>query len=71
MPRRQANGVVDEMEQACTLPERRRRRNIFHARKSEHTVVGTEIHACGDPHRTGNLPSWVDEAGIPAFFIRS
>ena len=71
MPRRQANDVVDEMEQACTLPERRRRGSIFNASKSEHTVVETGIHACGDPHRTGNLPSRVDEAGIPAFFNRS
>ena len=53
MPRRQANVAVDEMEQAGALPERRRRGNILHASKSEHTVVETGIHACGDPHRTG------------------
>ena len=35
LPRRQANVAVDEMEQASTLPERRRRSNIFHASKKQ------------------------------------
>lgn len=38
------------------------------ASESEHTAVGVGIYACGDPHRTGSLPSWVVETGMPAFF---
>ena len=26
------------------------------------------IYACGDPHRLGNRPPWVAEAGTPTFF---
>ena len=37
---------------------------------SGHTVVGTGIYACGDPHRPGTRPTWVAEAGISAFFVR-
>ena len=46
---------------------RHRRSTMYCASESEHTAVGVEIDACGDPHRTGNLPSWVAEAGTPTF----
>lgn len=35
--------------------------------KASCTAVGVGIDACGDPHRMGNLPSWVVETGTPMF----
>lgn len=43
---------------------------VVAAVSSGHTVVGTGIYACGDPHRPGIRPTWVAEAGISAFFVR-
>ena len=70
LARRAARRRGEKEEAPDALPERRCSGTICHASKSEHTAVETGIDACGDLHRPGNLPSRVDEAGIPAFFIR-
>ena len=72
-PRARPSRKAAEPEAARPHPRRIARMRCLQvaaAVSSGHTVVGTGIDACGDPHRPGIRPTWVAEAGISAFFVR-